>query len=66
MKLSINMIGNCNNEINIPNELLLTERKVSNICKVLQIIWQLRGNYEKQKYLKSLNQGDFLVNLNHF
>ena len=34
MKLSSNLIGNSNDETNFPHKLLLTDTKVSRLCKV--------------------------------
>ena len=33
LRLSSNMIGNSGDNTNFPNELLLTDRQVANICK---------------------------------
>ena len=33
LRLSSNMIGNSDNEINFPHKLLLTNRQVANLCK---------------------------------
>ena len=33
LRLSLNMIGDSNDETNFPHKLLLTDRQVSNICK---------------------------------
>ena len=55
MRLSSNMIGNSDDEINFPLKLLLTNREVADLRKILQIIYQLISSYQK------LNQEDFLV-----
>ena len=55
------MVGNSNDNINFPHELLLTNRQVANICKVLLITYQLILNCQKLNYQKSYNQEDFLV-----
>ena len=34
LRLASNMIGNSDNEANFPHKLLLTNRKVANLCKV--------------------------------
>ena len=59
LRLSSNMIGD--NEINFPHKLLLTNRKVANLRKALQIIYQQISNYQKLIYLRWYNQEDFLV-----
>ena len=33
LRLSSNMISNCNNKTNFPHKLLLTNRQVANLCK---------------------------------
>ena len=55
------MVGNSNDNTNFPHELLLTNRQVANICKVLLITYQLILNCQKLNYQKSYNQEDFLV-----
>ena len=50
LRLSSNMIGD--NEINFPHKLLLTNRKVANLRKALQIIYQQISNYQKLIYLR--------------
>ena len=57
MRLSSNMIGNSDDEINFPLKLLLTNIEVADLRKILQIIYQLISSYQK------LNQEDFLVDL---
>ena len=56
-KVSINVIGNVNDETNFPNEFLLTDRQFSNLCK------GLANNSQNHKYHKPFNLVDFLVNL---
>ena len=41
LKLSSNVIGDSNDETNIPHKLLLNNTQVSKLCKALQIIRQL-------------------------
>ena len=50
LRLSSNMIGD--NETNFPHKLLLTNRKVANFVKLLQIIHQLTLSYQKFNYLR--------------
>ena len=50
LRLSSNMIGD--NETNFPHKLLLTNRKVANFVKLLQIIHQLMLSYQKFNYLR--------------
>ena len=38
LRLSSNMIGNCDDETNFPHKLLLSNKQVANLCKLLQII----------------------------
>ena len=59
LKLTSNMIGN--DETDFPHKLLLTNRKVANLRKPLQIIYQRILRYQKLKYLRWYNQEDFLV-----
>ena len=57
LRLSSNMIGNSDDEINFPHKLLLADRQVANLVKLLQIIYQLislsaLSSYQKLNYLK--------------
>ena len=60
IRISSNMIGDSNDETNIPHELLLTDRQVSSICKALTIliiiltilIHQLILNFQRHNYQK--------------
>ena len=52
LRLSSNMIGNSDDETNFPHKLLLADRQVANLVKLLQIIYQLISNYQKLNYLK--------------
>ena len=38
LRLSSNMIGNSDDETNFPHKLLLSNKQVANLCKLLQII----------------------------
>ena len=61
LRLSSNMIGDSDDKINFPHELLLTIEKLQIFVKPLQIIYQLILSYQKLKYLRRYNQQDFLV-----
>ena len=52
LRLSSNMIGDSDDKINFPHELLLTIEKLQIFVKPLQIIYQLILSYQKLKYLK--------------
>ena len=60
IRICPNMIGDSNDETNIPHELLLTDRQVSSICKALIIliiiltilIHQLILNFQRHNYQK--------------
>ena len=61
LRLPSNMIGDSDDKINFPHELLLTIEKLQIFVKPLQIIYQLILSYQKLKYLRRYNQQDFLV-----
>ena len=52
LRLSSNMIGNSDDKINFPDELLLTDSKLQIFVKLLQIIYQLILSYQKPIYLR--------------
>ena len=52
LRLSSNMIGNSNNETNFPHKLLLTNRQVANLVKLLLTTHQLILSYQKLSYLR--------------
>ena len=52
LRLSSNMIGDSDDKINFPHELLLTIEKLQIFVKPLQIIYQLILSYQKLKYLR--------------
>ena len=54
LRLSSNMIGDSDDKINFPYELLLTNRQVANLIlgMPLQIIYQLTSNHQKLKCLR--------------
>ena len=49
LRISSNMVGNSNDNVNFPRELLLTNRQVA---KLLLITHQLILNYQKLSYQK--------------
>ena len=51
LRLSSNMIGNSENEINFPHKLLLTNRQVTNLCNFSLATYQLILNCQKLNYL---------------
>ena len=59
LRLSLNMVGD--DETNFFHKLLLTDRQVENLCRLLLTNHQLILIYQKLNYLKSYNQEDFLV-----
>ena len=59
LRLSSNMIVNSDDKTNFPHELLLTNRQVANLRKIIQ---QLILSHQKLNYLGWFNQEDFLVN----
>ena len=56
LRLSSNIIGD--NETNFPHNLLLTNRRVTNL---LQIIYHLILSYQKLNYLRWYNQEDSVL-----
>ena len=55
------MIVNSNDGTNLPHKLLLTNRQVQILVKLLQIIYQLISSYIKLNYLKRYSEEDILV-----
>ena len=52
LRLSSNMTPNSDDETNLTYGLLLTNRQVTNLRKLLQIIHQLISSYQKLNYLR--------------
>ena len=52
LRISSNMVSNSNDNTNFPHELLLTNRQVANIHKLLLKMHQLILNYQKLNYQK--------------
>ena len=51
-KISLNIVGNSNDENNFWHKLLLTNTQVSKLRKALQTVHQLIQNYQKLKCIK--------------
>ena len=51
LRLLSNMIGDFDDKISFPHELLLTNRQVANLCKA-SAIYQLILSYQKLSYLR--------------
>ena len=62
LRLSLNMIGDSNDETNFPHELLLKTGKFLAFVKLLLIILPSILNFQKLSYQKWYNQEDFSVN----
>ena len=52
LRISSNMTSHCDDKINFPYELLLTNRKDEKLGKLLQITHQLILSYQKLNYLR--------------
>ena len=52
LKISLNIVGNSNDENNFRHKLLLTNTQVSKLRKALQTVHQLIQNYQKLKCIK--------------
>ena len=61
MRLSSNMIGNANDEINVPHRSFLTNIQVANLRKAFANYLSTDIKLSKPSYLISFNQEDFLV-----
>ena len=62
-RLSSNMIGNSNDEINFPHKLLLTNRQVANLCKALANNSPVNIKLSKTQLSKMIQSGGFLGTL---
>ena len=58
LRLSSNMIGNSEDETNVPHKLLLINRQVANLHKTFA---NYLSNCQKHNYLRLYNQEGFLV-----
>ena len=63
LKLSSNMIGNSSDNVNFPHELLLTNRKVSNLRKVFANHLSVDIKLSKTQLSKMIQSGKFLGRL---
>ena len=63
LRLSSNMIGNSNNEINFPHKLLLTNRQVANIRKAFTNYSSADIKLSKTQVSKMIQSGGFLGRL---
>ena len=61
LRISSNMVGNSNDYINFPHELLLTNRQVENIRKAFAKNTSTDIKLSKTQLSKRYNQEDFLV-----
>ena len=52
LRLSSNMIGNSDDETNFPHKLLLTNRQIANLRKLLLTTHQMILNCQKLNYLR--------------
>ena len=59
IRLSPNMIGDSNDEVNFPHELLLTDRQVSTICKAFSNNSSVDIKFSKTQLSKILQSGGF-------
>ena len=60
LRLSLNMIGDSNDETNFPHKLLLTDRQVSNIRKAFANNSSVEIKFSKTQLLKMIQLGGFL------
>ena len=63
LRLSLNMIGDSNDKINFPYEILLTNRKVSNIRKGFANNSSVDIKFSKTQLSKMMQSGGFLNRL---
>ena len=63
IRLSPNMIGDCNHKGNFPHELLLTGRQVSSICKAFSNDSSVDTKFSKTQLSKMIQSGGFLGKL---
>ena len=61
LRLSSNMVGNFDDETNFPQDLLLTDRQVSNLRKEFASYLSTDFKLSKFNYLRWYSQEDFLV-----
>ena len=63
LRISSNMVGNSNDNTNFPHELLLTNRKVENICKAFANHLSTDIKLSKTQLSKMIQSGRFLGRL---
>ena len=63
LRISSNVIGNSNDNTNFPNNLLLNDRQVANICKAFSNNLSRDVKFSKTQLLKMMQSGGFLANL---
>ena len=63
LRISSNMVGNSNDNTNFPNELLLTNRQVANICKAFAKNTPTEIKLSKTQLSKMIQSGGFLGKL---
>ena len=63
IRISSNMIGDSNDETNIPHELLLTDRQVSSICKALANNSSANIEFSETQLSKMIQSGGCLGKL---
>ena len=63
LRISSNMVGNSNDNINFPHELLLTNRQVANICKAFANHSSTDIKLSKTQLSKMIQSGGFLGKL---
>ena len=63
LRISSNMVGNSNDNTNFPDQLLLTNRQVANICKAFANHSSIDIKLSKTQLSKMIQSGGFLGNL---
>ena len=63
LRLSLNMIGDSNDEANFPHELLLTDRQISSIRKAFSNNSSVDIKFSKTELSKMIQSGGFLGKL---
>ena len=63
LRLSLNMIGNSNDETNFPHKLLLSNRQVANLCKAFANHLSTDIKLSKTQLSKMIESGGFLGRL---
>ena len=61
LRLSSNMIGHSDHKINFPQELLLTNRQVTNLCKTFANYLSTDIKLSKTQISKMIQSGGFLI-----